>query len=161
MNQWCKKYQPELMGSFICLFFGMLSGYIAHAGDTSWYQSLIKPTFNPPSWIFSPVWTILYLMIGTAGVKLWKLRKTYPTNFNLFFIQIILNYAWSSVFFYFKNIKFALIILAAMWCINCILLLQLKKQKNIALIKLFIPYFAWISFALILNFQIAQLNPHL
>ncbi|MBP6892387.1 tryptophan-rich sensory protein [Candidatus Babeliales bacterium] len=161
MKQYFKTYRTELIGSIICLSFGILSGYFSHAGNTLWYQNLLKPTFNPPSWIFSPIWTVLYLMIGAAGVQLWNVRKRYPQVFNLFFIQIILNYAWSPLFFYFHNIRLALAVLISLWCVTFTLIYQLKKQKQATPFMLFIPYFAWISFALLLNFNIVQLNPHL
>lgn len=146
------------IASLICLSLGMLSGYISHAGDTSWYQSLLKPTFNPPSWIFSPVWTILYLMLGIVGVRLWNLRKTHPQAFNLFVIQMLLNYAWSPAFFYLHNINLAFIILLCLWVSTLTLIIQLKKIKQSRIIQLLIPYFGWISFALLLNFKIMQLN---
>lgn len=148
-----------IFASLICLALGMLSGKISHAGDTAWYQSLLKPTFNPPSWIFSPVWTILYIMLGMVAIRLWNLRKTNKAPFNLFFIQIILNYAWSPAFFYLHDIRLALAILLVMWFFTLQLIMQLKAQKQKTIILLLMPYFAWISFALLLNFKIMQLNP--
>ena len=148
-----------VLASFACLAFGMFSGYISHAGNTTWYQSLLKPTYNPPSWIFSPVWTILYIMLGAAGAKLWNLRKTHPQIFNLFLIQMLLNYSWSPAFFYLHKINLALAIAVIMWILTLLIINQLKRIKETIIIKLLLPYFGWISFALLLNFKMAQLNP--
>ena len=74
IKDFIKEQKFEIIGSILCIILGMLSGYISSAGDSLWYQNLKKPIFNPPKWLFGPVWSILYIMIGIALGKIWKLK---------------------------------------------------------------------------------------
>lgn len=78
------RFAPEIIGALICLSLGLLSGYSVSNADFTWFASLVKPSFNPPDWIFGPVWTILYLMMGAALGKLWKQTPKEPLLISLF-----------------------------------------------------------------------------
>lgn len=144
----------ERMGIIICLGLGILSGISVSAGDSSWFQHLNKPTFNPPNWMFGPVWTILYILMGIALGKIWKNNSR--IQLTLFVTQFIFNLLWSPLFFYYHQILFALIDLLMLWTCLLILILLIKKQSKIFILLL--PYFLWVSFAGLLNFQIWMLN---
>lgn len=151
-----KKYQPETLGALLCLSLGILSGYGVQAGDSSWYLSLHKPIFNPPAWIFGPVWTILYIMMGIAVGKLWKQKNQHKYLVILFTIQFIFNLLWSPLFFYFERIDLALVDICALWVSLMMLIISVRNQKTIFLLLL--PYTLWVSFALFLNFTLYQMN---
>lgn len=142
------------LSSCVFLSLGMISGYLSHAGDNSWYQSLIKPYFNPPSWIFSPIWTILYIMLGVTFVKLWQQRNSNQMALYLFVFQFALNLAWSPLFFGLHRIDLAFINIIVMW-LSTIFVLILSNNKIRALM---LPYLFWISFATLLNYEIYYLN---
>lgn len=149
-----KKYRQEILGGLFCLSLGILSGYMVKKGDSAWYLNLVKPKFNPPSFVFAPVWTTLYIMIGIAFGKMCKSRNTKLQI--LFLTQFILNLAWSPLFFYYQRIDLALIDLVAIWLCACILMFHVKQNQ--ALLFLLIPYFLCITFAGILNFSIYVMN---
>jgi len=151
-----KKYSPEIIGSIFCLTLGLLSGYIAHSGDTLWYQSLIKPTITPPAWIFGPIWTILYILMGIALGKIIKIKHDSDLR-TLFAIQFFCNVIWSPLFFGIHKIDFALYDLMLLWAMLIALLIKTYTKRSIFL--LLFPYFIWTTFAYILNLQIFLLNP--
>jgi len=144
-----------------CLVVGYLSGMVTRESITTWYPTLIKPVFNPPNWIFAPVWTILYIMMGLAGGLVWNKmdtnEKAVKTAFKYFIFQLALNAAWSFIFFYLHNLFLALIELILLWLIIFEVYNQFKKIDKRAGM-LFIPYLLWVSFAGVLNFSIWWLN---
>jgi tryptophan-rich sensory protein len=145
-----------LGGSIICLTLGILSGILSGSGDSEWYQQLLKPEFNPPSWIFAPVWTILYIMMGVALGDIWTQRESYKILLILFVVQLLLNLAWSPLFFWFHRIDFALYDLILLWLVIIIFMFHARRLNRVMI--LFIPYFLWVSFALVLNLNINLLN---
>ncbi len=156
MSNHIKNYHYEIIGGILCLILGMLSGYFSGSGDTIWYMNLNKPNFNPPSWLFGPVWATLYLMIGAVLGILLKDKEQSKKLLIIFIIQFIFNLLWSPTFFYFQQIGLALINLMIIWFCSVIFLFCSRKKKKIFL--LFLPYTLWISFALILNFSIYNIN---
>ena len=151
------RYKPELLGAILCLVLGMLSGYGMKDSVASWYPALSKPSFTPLSWVFGPVWTVLYLMMGAAVGKLWRIRKQHPTWLRLFVLQFALNLAWSSLFFRFHRIDLALFELTLLW-ISLIALVMLVRAKQPTIFWLLMPYALWTSFAWLLNFSIYVMN---
>lgn len=97
-----KKLYPEIIGIIICIALGILSGFLSHASDSAWYMSLQKPCYNPPSWVFAPVWTVLYGMIGIVMGRLWKQRFEHQGLMLLFIMQFVCNLAWSPLFFFMR-----------------------------------------------------------
>ena len=151
-----KQFRPEITGSLLCLALGILSGYSVKAADSLWYMSLIKPTFNPPPWVFGPVWTILYLMMGAALGILWKDKLKNGYLILIFTMQFILNLLWSPIFFYYQNISLALIDICALWILLIFLVYGARNQRPI--MALISPYLFWVTFALLLNISIYQMN---
>lgn len=150
------KFAPEMIGALVCLSLGMLSGYSVSNADFSWFASLAKPSFNPPEWLFGPVWTILYLMMGTALGKLWKHQPKSSALIGLFLLQLFFNLIWSPLFFHFQRIDLALIDIVALWVSIIVFMVAARKESIIVL--LFTPYVLWVSFALVLNICIYELN---
>lgn len=146
----------SLVGAGMILI-GMSAGFVTQdAVQSAWYVSLIKPSFQPPSWIFGPVWTVLYFMIGVAGYRLLQCKNC--RLFLLFCVQLILNLVWSWLFFGLQRIDLALIDLALLFIAVATLCLMLVKQ-NVRIMWWLIPYMLWLTFALVLNYQIYILNP--
>lgn len=144
-----------------CLVVGYLSGMVTRESITTWYPTLVKPFFNPPNWIFAPVWTALYIMMGFAGGIVWTKidqdEKTVKKAFLFFIIQLGLNALWSFIFFYLHNPLLAFIEIIILLLVIFETYSQFKKIDKIAG-YLFIPYLCWVSFAMILNASIWWLN---
>jgi benzodiazapine receptor len=137
-----------------CVAIGALSGLSNVPGE--WYQSLEKPFFNPPSWIFAPVWTVLYAMIGAALASTWY-DENNGRRLVVFAIQGFLNILWSPAFFGLQNPALGLAIIVPM--LFCILLfIKISWQPNRQAALLFVPYALWVSFATLLNLSIVILN---
>ena len=127
--------------------------------NMNWYDTLNKPFLNPPSVIFTPVWTILYIMMAISLILYIRGGNTKEKlkGIILFGIQLALNLSWSSVFFGMKNIPLALLIIILMWISILFTIIIFYKHSKIAAILL-IPYFLWVSFATYLNFGFFILN---
>ena len=122
-----------------------------------WYSLLIKPSFNPPSWIFGPVWTTLYLMMTIAIWKFWHSKNKNMNTIYIYFIHLIFNTTWSVVFFVFHKIFLALVILIILISLIIILIVRFKRVNMISY-YLMIPYLLWCCYALFLNFNLYILN---
>ena len=122
-----------------------------------WYSLLNKPVFNPPDWIFAPVWTTLYLMMTVAVWIFWHTKNKNINTIYIYFIHLIFNTTWSLVFFVFHNMVLALIILIILIALIINLILRFKRV-NMFSVYLMIPYLLWCCFALILNTSLIILN---
>ena len=122
-----------------------------------WYSLLIKPSYNPPDWIFAPVWTTLYLMMTVAIWIFWHSKGKNMDTVYIYFIHLIINTTWSVVFFVFHEIFFALIILIILIFLIIILILRFRVVNMISY-YLMIPYLLWCGYALILNMSLLILN---
>jgi len=139
---------------------GLIGSIFTGQSVDSWYQTLIKPEFNPPSWVFGPVWTILYLMMAVAAFFVWQKglnKKAVKCALLVFVIQLALNVLWSFLFFGLQNPFFAFIELIILWIAILLTIIKFYKVSKPAA-WLLIPYILWVSFAAILNFAIWQLN---
>ncbi|AKI02810.1 TspO and MBR related protein [Hoeflea sp. IMCC20628] len=133
---------------------GSLIGYFSIPGP--WYQGLEKPSFNPPNWIFGPVWTTLYVLVGIAGARAFiKERGNWLSK--IWFVQMALNFAWSPVFFVLHRADLALVVLIAM-LISILAFIATAWNRDRPAALLFLPYAAWVSFAGLLNGAIWWLN---
>jgi len=133
---------------------GLFIGLWAMPGD--WYAALAKPSFNPPNWIFGPVWTTLYVLIAIVGWRLWQRRNRQPAM-AFWWGQLALNFAWSPSFFVAHNVGLALgVALAMLVCILGVIATAWRNDRLAAL--LFLPYAAWVGFASVLNGAILALN---
>ncbi len=122
-----------------------------------WYSLLNKPAFNPPDWIFGPVWTTLYLMMTIAIWLFWHTKNRDINTVYIYFIHLIFNTTWSIVFFVFHNIELALIVLILLIALIINLIFRFRRVKMISA-YLMIPYLLWCSYALILNTSLIILN---
>jgi tryptophan-rich sensory protein len=142
------------------LFVGAIAGYFTSKEIRNWYFQLNKPWWNPPNWLFGPVWTTLYILMGIALFLVWKKE---PTDYskrqavNLFWIQLLLNFLWSFIFFRYHQPGWALVEIVAMWAAIMMTILTFSKINKLAA-WLLVPYISWVSFATILNYTIWQLN---
>ena len=145
----------------ICLAVGYLSGMVTRASITTWYPTLVKPSFNPPNWIFAPVWTSLYVMMGVAAGLIWNqitTQKAAVTKALQFFtIQLVLNALWSYLFFGLHNLMLATIEVVLLWLMIFETYSQFAKINKTAS-YLMLPYLAWVSFASVLTASIWWLN---
>ena len=144
----------------IPLIVGGTSGFFTVTGVESWYQTIQKPSWNPPNWIFGPVWTSLYLMMGIALFLVWKEDTSSELKkiaIGLFTIQLVLNFFWSFIFFSQQQPGWALVEIVVLW-IFILLTIFAFAQVNKTAAWLLVPYISWVSFATILNYTIWQLN---
>lgn len=123
----------------------------------AWYAALIKPAWNPPSWIFGPAWTLLYTLMAVAAWLVWK-RVGFSRPLAFYFVQLALNAAWTPIFFGAHQLGWALIEILIMWIMILLTLLSFRRVTPSAG-WLFLPYLAWVSFATVLNFTLWRLNP--
>jgi tryptophan-rich sensory protein len=156
-----QKYLKIIYCVIICSTIGFLAGTATQTSVLTWYPTLIKPFFNPPNWVFAPVWIILYIMMGIAAGLVWNeinnQEKAVKNALIFFFIQLGLNALWSILFFVLKNILLALIGIILLWLL-IYETYRFFKPINQTAGKLLIPYLAWVSFATILNLSIFWLN---
>lgn len=146
---------------FICLMVGYSASMVTRPSVESWYPTIIKPSFNPPNWIFMPVWTTLYIFMAVAAGLVWDKIKEQNEEvkkaLGFFLIQLTLNALWSYIFFGLKNPMLALIEIALLWLMIYETYLKFTKINKIAG-YLLIPYMVWVAFAGILNASIWWLN---
>ena len=125
-----------------------------------WFDGLAKPFFNPPSWVFAPVWTVLYILMAIAAWLVWRpngFRGTARSPLILFVIQLVMNAAWSWLFFGKHRIDWALIDIIALFVMLVVLILWFYRENKTAG-WLLLPYIAWVSFATLLNLAFWRMN---
>ena len=144
----------------LCVTVGYLSGLVTRESILTWYVTLNKPSFNPPNWVFAPVWTLLYIIMGVAAGMIWTSNSEEQTTkkaLGFFAIQLGLNALWSCLFFGLHNPLLALIEIILLWLMILETYNLFKKINKTAGILL-LHYLAWVSFATILNASIWWLN---
>ncbi|WP_322550972.1 TspO/MBR family protein [Flavobacterium psychraquaticum] len=145
----------------ICLVVGYLSSITTQSSINTWYPTLIKPSFNPPNWLFAPVWTLLFIMMGIAAGMIWNQlenqRELVKKALLFFTVQLLLNALWSYLFFGLNNVLLALIEVILLWLVIYETFHIFKKIDKKAA-YLFIPYLIWVAFAAVLNGSIYYLN---
>ncbi|MBR2647871.1 MAG: tryptophan-rich sensory protein [Sediminibacterium sp.] len=143
----------------LTLGIGLVGGLFTASQIQTWYVSLNKPSFNPPNWIFAPVWSTLYILMGISlFLIIRKPASVYRTQSLQFFsTQFILNFCWSFIFFNQHQIGLALLDIILMWVFILLTIIWFSRQNAIAG-WLLIPYLFWVSFATILNAAILRLN---
>ncbi len=141
------------------LLIGGIGGYFSAEAIPTWYRTLHQPSFNPPNWVFAPVWTTLYILMGISLYLMWKMPESHERNIAIiaFSIHLVFNLAWSFCFFYLKNIGLALAVIVALWLSIVVFLFLFSKLKPLAA-YINIPYLCWVSFATVLNFAYYKLN---
>lgn len=144
----------------ICQSAGLIGTVFTVSSIQNWYNLLIQPSFRPPNWLFGPVWTILYTLMGISLYWIWTAgtkKKKVKDALKLFAVHLVFNATWSIVFFGMHNIPLSLVNIIALWILIILVVIKFYKiDKKASLILL--PYLAWVSFAAILNYNIFLLN---
>ncbi len=143
----------------LCFAAAGIGSYFTMSEIPTWYAGLNKPSWNPPNWVFGPVWTTLYLMMGTAMWIVWR-SHSFPTirfPIAIFVTQLLLNSLWSIIFFTLHNPALAFCELLLLWIAIALTMKSFWPFSRLAAVLL-IPYLCWVSFAGVLNFTIWQLN---
>ena len=148
--------------SFILFFIitysaSFIGGMATISFKEPWYSQLVKSNYNPPDWIFAPVWTTLYLMMTLAIWFYWHSKNRDINTIYVYFIHIVFNTTWSIVFFGLHQILLALIVLLVLIFLIIVLILKYKRV-NLVSYYLMIPYLLWTTYALFLNFNLLLLN---
>ncbi|SCX31302.1 TspO/MBR family protein [Agrobacterium sp. DSM 25558] len=149
-----KKALVYLIFVFAVVTIGALIGMNNVPGE--WYQTLKKPFFNPPNWIFGPVWTALYVMIAIAGARTW-LQSRMGGRMQLWGSQMLLNFLWSPIFFTMQSPTGALILIVPILICVVAFIIMTSTRDRISM-WLFVPYAVWVAFATLLNASIVYLN---
>lgn len=141
------------------LIVGGVSGFATSEAIPGWYAQLQKPVFNPPNWLFGPVWTLLYILMGVSFYMIWTGEAHILKNkaMLIFGVQLFLNFWWSIIFFYFQRMDIALVEILLLWASILYMILLFKGIKPVAG-YLQIPYFCWVNFASLLNASLWWLN---
>lgn len=139
---------------------GIIGSVFTSPSIPTWYAGIIKPTFSPPNWVFGPVWTTLFALMGIASYIVWKKgfeRREVRIALGMFALQLILNVTWSLIFFGLQNPALAFLEIIALWLAIALTIVSFYRiNKNAA--YLLIPYILWVSFAMFLNYTIWSLN---
>lgn len=148
-----------LLSILLPIGLGSIAGIFTAEAVPEWYVSLNRPSFNPPNWLFGPVWTALYLLLGISFFLIWKQPANKERNVAIFvfLFQLLLNFGWSFIFFYYNLIGLALIEIVVLWINIVIMLVLFYKIKPLAA-YMNIAYLLWVTFATILNTSYYILN---
>ena len=148
-----------LISILLPLSLGAIAGMFTSQSVPEWYAALNRPSFNPPNWIFGPVWTTLYILMGISFFLIWKQEASKVRNraILIFLLQLLLNFAWSFIFFYFNMIGLALVEIILLWISIVMMLVVFYKIKPLAS-YINIPYLLWVTFATVLNASYYFLN---
>lgn len=143
----------------ITLAVGGIAGFATATAIGTWYVYLNKPSFNPPNFVFAPVWTMLYIFMGIALYLVWKLPASAAKNraMVVFFVQLLLNFFWSLIFFNMHQTGWALVDIILLW-LSILLTMRAFAPLSKTAGWLLFPYFLWVSFASVLNYFIWHLN---
>ncbi|GAB4396756.1 MAG: TspO/MBR family protein [Microscillaceae bacterium] len=159
-GQWAKPLGKLVLSLGMCLLVGFLASYATQSSVDSWYPTLQKPAFNPPNWVFAPVWISLYVMMGLSFFFVWNRggsQKRIQIALAWFLVQLVLNAAWSFVFFGWQSPFWGLLdisLLFVVLIITIILFFRVSRWGGLLLL----PYLFWVGFAAILNYTIWILN---
>ncbi|KCZ71937.1 tryptophan-rich sensory protein [Candidatus Methanoperedens nitroreducens] len=144
----------------ICLFAGLIGSVFTAPSIPAWYTTLEKPPFTPPDWLFAPVWTALFVLMGISAFLVWRKglnNKQVKNALGIFAIQLVLNVLWSAMFFGLRSPLAGLIGISVLWIAILATILKFSKISKVAGLLL-VPYILWVSFAAVLNFFIWRLN---
>lgn len=152
-----------LTSILLCQAAGLLGTVFTLKSIPIWYATLRMPSFQPPSWVFGPVWTLLYTLMGVSLYRVWSLPVSVPGRslaMDLFAVQLSLNALWTPVFFGLHKPWLAFGVIVLMWTAILATMMAFWKLDDWTA-WLWMPYLAWVTFATVLNFAIARLNPEI
>jgi tryptophan-rich sensory protein len=156
MKSWIKL----VISIVVPLVVGGISGFFTKPEISTWFQTIKKPDWQPPNWLFGPIWTILYIMMGIAFYLIWKKdaeASKKRTAVTLWIVQLVLNFFWSFVFFKQHQIDWALGEIVILWFFILLTIFTFARINKMAA-WILVPYISWVSFAGILTYTIWQLN---
>ena len=148
-----------IVAVLVCFAAGAVGGLATASSVDSWYTTINKPKWNPPGWVFGPVWSALYLMMGISAWLVWKNSSLKESKLALgwFGFHLLLNILWSIIFFGLKQPGWAVIEITALWLSIAIAIVLFFRYSKLAA-GLLVPYWLWVSFASVLNYTIWSLN---
>lgn len=154
-----KKIVAFIICLAIPLIVGALSGYVTAGETENWFSTIQKPSFNPPNYIFAPVWTVLYTLMGISLFIIWNAPRNWARQKAMiaFFLQLFFNFWWSLIFFSFHMLFAAVVDIAILWLLIIYMISCFKDVKPLAA-WLNVPYLLWVSFATLLTISIWHLN---
>jgi benzodiazapine receptor len=139
------------------LVVGATASVFTEPNIAGWYARLAKPSFNPPNFVFAPVWTALYVAMAVAAWRAWRVEGVRSAALTLYFLQLTLNFLWSFVFFAQHQIAMALADIVGLWIAILAAAIAFFRADRVASL-LMLPYLAWVTFAALLNLEIWRLN---
>jgi len=155
-----KNFIKLIIALIIPQLFAIIGALFTGTGVNSWYNLIEKPAFNPPNWLFGPVWTLLYVLMGVSAFLIWRLglnKKEIRFALLIFIFQLALNLFWSFIFFGLQNPGIALTEIISLWFAILATILAFYQINKVAA-YLLIPYILWVTFAAFLNYSIWDLN---
>ena len=150
-----------IVAIFVCQLAGIVGSVFTRPSIPTWYATLQKPVFTPPSWLFAPVWSSLFLLMGIAAYLIWnKGIQNIEVRIALFIfgIQLVLNMFWSFFFFKLQSTLYGFVEIVILWIAILLTVIYFLRISGTASLLL-LPYLFWVSFAAVLNFYIMKLNP--
>ncbi len=157
---WRRAILPALVFILVCQAAGIIGALSSPTGNSPWFQQLIKPSFNPPGWIFGPVWTLLYTLMGIAAFRVWRLgwrEQAVKVALYWFALQLLLNAIWTPIFFGAQSLALGAVVIVTLLAVLGFTINRFFRLDSLAG-WLLVPYFLWVSFATVLNISIWQLN---
>jgi tryptophan-rich sensory protein len=143
-----------------CLAAGAIGSVFTRSAIPTWYATLEKPFFTPPNWLFAPVWTLLYILMGVAAFLVWRKgleNRGVRIALIVFLIQLVLNALWSVVFFGLESPLYGLVVIAVLWIAILVTVIKFFRISRVASVLMW-PYLLWVTFAAVLNSSIWMLN---
>lgn len=160
MNSSFKQATGIVVAIAICELAGGIGAIFTTPSIATWYSTLVKPSFTPPSWLFGPVWTLLYALMGIAAFVVWNKGWNRPdvrTAVYIFVFQLLLNIMWSVIFFGLHNPLAAFVNIIVLWVAILTTIISFGRISRTAM-WLLLPYILWVSFAAVLNYSLWVLN---
>ena len=148
------------MSIVACLAAGAIGSIFTRSAISTWYATLEKPPFTPPNWLFAPVWTLLYILMGIAAFLVWRKgleNRGVRIALIVFLIQLVLNALWSVVFFGLESPLYGLIVISVLWIAILVTIIKFFRISRVASVLMW-PYLLWVTFAAVLNSSIWLLN---
>jgi len=152
-----KKLIPLILNLGIAYGVAFFGSLFTTPSIGNWYATLNKPSFNPPNYLFGPVWTLLFTLMAISAYLVWKKRRRVTTELKLYATQLGLNFLWSYLFFGLHRPELALFEIILLWIFIALTITGFYKVDKLAA-YLLIPYILWVSFAAFLNYSIVTLN---
>lgn len=158
-KQWLSTAGGVLFAVLICEGVGLLAAWATQTSVSTWYPTLAKPGFTPPSWLFGPVWTVLYALMGIAAFLVWRVGRGTRVRraLGLFGVQLAVNGGWSFAFFWAQSPGLGLVVIVLLWVLLAWTVERFFRLRAVAG-WLLVPYLLWVTYALALNAAIWTLN---